>query len=128
MSKPGLYKVLLVDDQESFHTNMHFALTDFEIHSAYNEKEAKQLAEENSFDLIIIDLLLDLNSSEFHGLELISHFVDARPGTPIVAVTSYKEQANLREETLKRGAKAFLPKHDYELEDWKNVFESYIKS
>lgn len=78
-------KVLIVDDQSSFRLLVSSILSQFpvEILQACNGREALQLVEEYSPDIVITDIFMP----EMDGFELIKHLRDMATSPYIISMT-----------------------------------------
>lgn len=125
-SNPQTHVVLLVDDELPIHQNLRFALKEgFRLKSAFSEAEAKTFKDDRELKLIILDLNLDKHNDEFAGLKLIDYFQEHLPSIPIITITNFDDKKDLKEDALKRGAKAFLLKKNYS-DEWVKIFENHI--
>jgi CheY-like chemotaxis protein len=80
-----MVKILLVDDDPSFVEEIKFLLDEkgYYVCTANDGTEAFKIAAEQSFDLVITDILM----SKSHGFEVILHMRQYYPGTKVIAVT-----------------------------------------
>ncbi|QKS72029.1 response regulator transcription factor [Paenalkalicoccus suaedae] len=83
-------KVLVVDDEESIVTLLQFNLEQggFEVTTAENGREGFNKAMENSFDLIVLDLMLP----EMDGLEVCKELRQNKVSTPILMLTAKDDE------------------------------------
>lgn len=92
-------KILIVEDDESFHTLYESILdnTDYRIIHAYDGNDALDMLEEEKPDLIILDILLDMMTGDtfFLFLKNIPEYADI----PVIIASSYPRQnfKNLKE-------------------------------
>jgi len=81
--------VLIVDDEQNFLLSLADMLKDpmneFEVLTANNGKEAAKIIDSGPVDLVVTDLKMP----EMDGFELITHINNAKPDTPIIAMTAY---------------------------------------
>ncbi|SFB24776.1 two-component system, OmpR family, alkaline phosphatase synthesis response regulator PhoP [Lentibacillus halodurans] len=83
-------RILIVDDEASIVTLVKFNVEQagFETDEAYNGDEAVQKAENNDYDLIILDLMLP----EMDGMEVCRHLRTNKIDTPILMLTAKDEE------------------------------------
>jgi DNA-binding response OmpR family regulator len=91
-------QILLVDDDISFLTSLAEGLSDeprFVISSATNGKEAIELIDVKSFDLVITDIKMPLMG----GFELVAYLGRHHPEVPVIVMTAFgtsEIEVNLR--------------------------------
>jgi len=104
-------RVLIADDQALVRAGVRMLLqanSDMEVvGDASDGAEAVRLAERHLPDVI----LMDLRMPRVDGLEAIRRVLAARPGTRIVVLTTFAEDANVYA-ALRAGAVGFLVKDD----------------
>ncbi len=106
---PNGVRVLVVDDEEDFCTNMKDVLSDkgYRVCIAYDGNTAIQKARQRNFDVIILDMKLP----PLNGLETYLAIRDIRPKVVVVVITGYiKEMGDLAQQTLEKNARALLEK------------------
>ncbi|PAV30405.1 DNA-binding response regulator [Virgibacillus profundi] len=83
-------KILIVDDEVSIVTLLNFNMekAGFSTDVAYDGLEAIKKAENNSYDLIILDLMLP----EMDGMEVCKHLRNNKIDTPILMLTAKDEE------------------------------------
>ncbi|MEN8753319.1 MAG: response regulator [Desulfobacterales bacterium] len=98
-------KVLLVDDEKDFLEVMaeRMAARGIEVSTASSATEAIRLAEKESFDAIIVDLMMP----EMDGIEALKLLKKKKPETQVILLTGH---ATLEKgiEAMKLGAVDFL--------------------
>ncbi|MFI7127049.1 response regulator [Nonomuraea sp. NPDC050153] len=106
-----MIRVLVADDQALVRAGVRMLLQatgDMEVvGEAVDGAEAVRLAERHLPDVI----LMDLRMPRVDGLEAIKRVLAARPGTRIVVLTTFAEDANVYA-ALRAGAVGFLVKDD----------------
>ncbi|MFI7701379.1 response regulator [Nonomuraea sp. NPDC049480] len=106
-----MIRVLVADDQALVRAGVRMLLQatgDMEVvDEAVDGAEAVRLAERHLPDVI----LMDLRMPRVDGLEAIKRVLAARPGTRIVVLTTFAEDANIYA-ALRAGAVGFLVKDD----------------
>lgn len=82
--------ILVVDDEDSIVTLLQFNLEQagFKVDTAYNGEEALNKAFENSYDLIVLDLMLP----KLDGLEVCKQLRINKVLTPIIMLTAKDEE------------------------------------
>lgn len=104
--------ILVVDDQPNWRAVLTEALTEegYAVTMASDFEEALEALSENTFDLAVLDVrLVDHNSFNVEGVELLRHIKAQEMPPSVIILTGYPE--SLREETLERcGADALLLK------------------
>ncbi len=100
-------KVLLVDDEEDFLEVLAERMTSrgIEVTTATSATEAIRIAENESFDAIIVDLMMP----EIDGLEALKLIKEKKPDSQVILLTGH---ATLDKgiEAMKLGAVDFLEK------------------
>jgi DNA-binding NtrC family response regulator len=100
-------RVLVVDDEESLRDSLRRALVrhGHSVDDASGVKEATEMLEGDSFDLVLTDVRLKDGS----GLDLVAHARRAVPGLRIVVMTAFGS-VNLAVDAMRLGADDFLEK------------------
>lgn len=85
-------RILVVDDEESIVTLLRFNLeqSGFEVEAAQNGQTAFELATTNSFDVIILDLMLP----EIDGLDICKKLRQQQICTPILMLTAKDDEVD----------------------------------
>lgn len=121
--------VLLVDDEIAQHNNLVYPLEiDYNLISVYNVETAKIIISQIGIDLVIVDLHFKLNNEGFAGIPFIEHTRKNHPDLPLVAITGFIKQPNIKQLSLDAGANTFLSKNDFSPQKWKNIFDEFLKS
>jgi len=81
------YKILLVDDDPFILQSIAFALEQEEYHvaTAANGKKAIELLEENNFDLVLTDLVMD----PIDGIGVLKSAKEKNPATMVIILTGF---------------------------------------
>lgn len=118
------YRILLIDDELSFHQLLVFGFPNFDITGVYTLGSGKQQLQNSQldFDLILLDLNLDPSQAGFEGLELIS----TQTYAPVIVITNY-EANEIIFKAGKKGAEMILFKKEYNPLCWMLKFEKVIK-
>ncbi len=101
------YKILLIEDEESLAHGLEYNLTEegYEVKWAKDGKAGLQMFEEESFDLIVLDIMLPF----LDGFELSSIIREKNPQLPILMLTARKG-AEDKIRGLELGADDYLTK------------------
>lgn len=102
-------RVLVVDDDEDFCSNMKDVLSDkgYRVCIAYDGNTAIKKAGQKDFDVVFLDMKLPC----LNGLETYLVIRDIRPKVVVVVITGYiKEMGDLVQQTLEKNAYALLEK------------------
>ncbi len=100
-------KVLLVDDEEDFLEVLAERMTSrgIEVSTATSATEAIRIAENESFDAIIVDLMMP----EMDGLEALKLIKEKKPESQVILLTGHAT-VDKGIEAMKLGAVDFLEK------------------
>jgi len=101
-------RILICEDEEIMLTALEFRLMrqGFEVLKAQDGKEAVEILEQESVDLVIADVMMP----HITGLELIDHIRKVRGETLPVIVISALEHDEVVLEAFKKGASDFITK------------------
>lgn len=88
------YKILFVEDDPDFRTENAQKLRDagFEVVEAEGETSATELLRRDTFDLAIVDLVMETADS---GFTLCYHIKKKIPGMPTILITGINEEMEL---------------------------------
>ncbi|MEK7647290.1 MAG: response regulator [Patescibacteria group bacterium] len=117
MDNKKRYKVLLVEDEPGFQKALRQALEQkagYEVIQAFDGEAGIKLAQESKPDIILLDLILPKKN----GFEVL-RFLREKPelaAIPVVVLTNL-ESGNDIERAISMGAKAYLIKADYGLDE-----------
>nr|WP_232830078.1 response regulator transcription factor [Lewinella sp. IMCC34191] len=102
-----MLRILLVEDEENIRetVKLNFEMEDFEVVTAENGRLALKHAEEQHFDIMIVDVMLP----EVNGFQVVEQIRLTNRDTPIIFLTA-KDQAQDRIQGLKKGADDYLTK------------------
>ena len=102
--------ILFADDQPSIRELLseYFHLKGYAMTTVATAQEAMKAADEQRFDLAI----LDINLAGENGLELLGYFKRNFPKLPVVMFTGLPEGDELLEQAEARGASGFMRKTD----------------
>ncbi|MCP4761198.1 MAG: response regulator [archaeon] len=91
------YKILLIDDEPdiNFLASTSLKIGGFEVHSCFNGLDGISAAEDQTFDLV----LLDINMPDMSGYEVIEILktIDNMKNTPIVFFSASVQNKDLEE-------------------------------
>jgi DNA-binding response OmpR family regulator len=101
-------RLLLVDDEPALLLPMvrYFTRFGYDVSSVRRKEEALALLEAETFDLVILDVMLDSGAA---GLDILRHIQDRGSRTPVV-ILSGLVTAELRDDAVRLGAAAVLQK------------------
>lgn len=103
-------KVLLIDDDEHdrYLTNAYLkgdSFKKYQLQECKNISEAKDLLADNTYDAVLLDLVLP----DSQGLKTIDEILPLIDETPLIVLTGLDDQV-MGEEAIKMGAEDYLPK------------------
>jgi len=100
-------KILVVDDSEGTRNLCSKILEKegYAVQTAGNGEEALKLVGENSFDLVVTDLMMPV----MDGMELLEQVKKSNPRMPVIIITAYASVATAVE-AIKKGAYDYVPK------------------
>ena len=91
----GNLKLLLVDDDEDILKQLQGALEpDYQVLTSSMERGALSLFEKEKPPVVILDLLLNPQSSELGGMRLLEQILSDEPMTRVIIVTGKKDDQN----------------------------------
>lgn len=106
-------KILLVDDDDAFRGIYTSLLEEagYAVDEAANRAQARAAFDgaEQTYDAVLLDLMLPPDGSVEKGLEMLGAFLDARPDAKIVVVSGAGD-ARFTLQAVRRGAYDFLTK------------------
>jgi two-component system response regulator HydG len=102
-----MQKILVVEDDVSFCKMLEKFLikNKYEVKSAFSAAEARLTRQQDTFDLILIDLRLP----DADGIDLLLEFKNDNAAVPIVLMTGYSE-VNTAVKAIKNGAADYISK------------------
>ena len=102
-----MIKILVVDDNEDFCKNIAdiLQLKGYEVATAYDGSAALELAKQNHFDVVIMDIKMPV----MNGVDAFKRMKSIAPDTAVIIVTAYAMEELIRE-ALREGAFGFLSK------------------
>jgi DNA-binding response OmpR family regulator len=128
MASPGLMRVLVVDDEDSFRLSLEMALkmTDqFSVRSANSGEAAIELLKKDQFDVILLDYKMD----DMSGLEVLEWMHSQEIQTPAIMITAVGSE-DVAVEAMKRGVYDYLRKDQIDIDRLKiaikGVSERYL--
>ena len=103
-------KVLLIEDDEHdrYLTNAYLkgdSFKKYQLQECKNISEAKDLLADNTYDAVLLDLVLP----DSQGLKTIDEILPLIDETPLIVLTGLDDQV-MGEEAIKMGAEDYLPK------------------
>jgi DNA-binding NtrC family response regulator len=106
MSGPPV-SALVIDDDESIRLGctQSLELEGYQVRSAKNGKEGLELAREESFDVVVVDLKMP----ETGGMTVLARLREEAPDTQVIMITGYATIESAVE-AIRAGAYDYLPK------------------
>ena len=99
-------KILIAEDNDSNYVLMTYLLKkDFEFERAKNGQEAVEMAEKNTYDIVLMDIKMPI----MDGLEATKAIKEKFPNLPIIALTANAFDSD-RQLALDAGCNDFLSK------------------
>ena len=100
-------RILTVDDNREFCDNLLdiLEMNEFEVECAYNGHEALEMAERNTYDIV----LMDVKMPKINGVETFKMFKEISPGIPVIMMTAFAVEDMIKD-ALKEGAFGILRK------------------
>lgn len=100
-------KILIAEDDEILSEALEAILSfnHYEVHVAYNGKEALSLAQKNVYDIIIMDIMMPI----MDGIEALKNIREIGIDTPVILLTA-KSQIDDKVNGLDSGANDYLAK------------------
>lgn len=109
-------KILFIEDEPDLQKSLGGLLKNkgYEVISALDGEAGLNLAKKTSPDLILLDLILP----KIHGLQILEQLKSTAEtkNIPVVILTNIEESAEV-ERAIELGAKTYLVKANYNLED-----------
>jgi len=101
-------KILYIEDEIDSINLVKLILKNYIIDEAQTAKAGIELAENNSYDLILLDINLGIGDSGLYALEKIKE-IPSYKNVPIVALTAFAFESD-KEEFLQRGCSNYMSK------------------
>ena len=100
-------KILIIDDEPRMCQSLKelLAIQNYELNTANSAKEAIEFLNNNSFDLILLDLCLP----DMNGYHVMDHISQQSLGALVIVLTGYASEESAIE-ALRRGAYDYLKK------------------
>jgi DNA-binding response OmpR family regulator len=107
-------KILIVEDEPGLQKALKISLEEngYEVAQAFNGEEGIAMVKSAEPDLILLDLILPKKN----GFEMLDTLNAERSTTPVIVLTNLEGGNDIEKATL-LGAKAYLIKADYTLEE-----------
>ena len=104
---PHKTHILVVDDDEWIRDVLVRVLlrSHYQVSAVASAEEALDLLTQNSYDLLICDIMM----TGMSGMELLPHVIGMHPDMPIVLITAHGDAAMMRQ-AFRYGACDFIPK------------------
>ncbi len=118
------YRILVVDDNESFLSSAKLVLKSFQVITSNSIASAK-VNLSNDLDLILLDLVFDdTHPDELQGIEFLGFIKGNFPNLQIIIMTNYSS-TDITVKAIKAGATDFLNKKELDWIEWKVRIENY---
>jgi DNA-binding NtrC family response regulator len=100
-------RILIIDDEAAIRESLEtlLGLEGYAIETAVNGEQGLERIEENSYDLVLLDLALPGKS----GLEILPLIRERHPSLPVIMITAYGKVANVVD-AIRSGAQNFVQK------------------
>ena len=112
-------RLLIVDDEEtitfSLYQSFIHSANDYEVVTAASGEEALDRIKENSFDLVVTDIMMP----GIDGFELLNAIHTENPETNVIIMTAYGSEI-YKERAMKEGARYYVEK-PFEMKDFKKL-------
>ena len=122
MANPGLVRVLLVDDEDSFRLSLEMALKlsdQFAVRSCNSGEAAVDLLKQDQFDVI----LLDNKMEDMSGIEVLQWMHNQELQVPTIMITAAGSES-IAVEAMKLGAYDYLRKDQLDIDRLKLAIKS----
>lgn len=106
-AKMGQKKILVVDDEPVVCSSVRKILSrhGYLVEGSYSGQEALQRIEQNSYELVILDLVMP----EISGIEVLKMIKERWPEIKVIVITGYAS-VNSAIESIRKGAEEYVPK------------------
>jgi len=103
--------ILIIDDDTAIRASLSFLLKQngYKSKEATNPKEALELAQQHTFQLVIMDMNFSIETTGHDGLQLLGLFKKLMPQLPVILITGWGS-INLAVEGMRLGAADFVAK------------------
>ncbi len=100
-------RILIIDDETAIRESLEtlLGLEGYAIETAVNGEQGLERIEENSYDLVLLDLALPGKS----GLEILPLIRERHPSLPVIMITAYGKVDNVVD-AIRSGAQNFVQK------------------
>lgn len=100
-------RILIIDDEAAIRESLEtlLSLEGYEVETTPNGEEGISSIEENSYDLVLLDLALPGKS----GLEILPMIRERHPSLPVIMITAFGKVDNVVE-AIRSGAQNFVQK------------------
>jgi len=117
-------KILIVDDEKNHRLmlKIHLAEEGFGVFEAENGVEALQAIEENDFDLILLDIKMDV----MDGFTFLSHMRQKGLYMPVIVITAFSN-VKTAVQAMKLGAVDFISK-PVDTDNLLDLVKNYLKT
>ena len=103
--------ILIIDDDVAVRASLSllFKQNGYQTKEAASAKEALQLAEKHTLQLVVMDMNFSIDTTGHDGLELLAKFKKLMPQVPVILITGWGS-INLAVEGMRLGAADFITK------------------
>ncbi|MFD2245440.1 sigma-54-dependent transcriptional regulator [Pontibacter ruber] len=103
--------ILIIDDDSAVRASLSILLKQhgFKTKEAASPKEALELAQQHSFELVIMDMNFSIDTTGHDGLQLLGQFKQRMPQVPVILITGWGS-ISLAVEGMRLGAADFITK------------------
>ena len=123
-----MIKLFVVDDDNDFVAALSGAIgAQFKVQAAQSLSEAKQLFAPFQYDAALLDIRLKKTHLDKEGLEILKMIKEREPDLPVLMMTAYSD-VDIAVESLKLGAEDFIQKNKVNLEEFRIILTSLLKT
>lgn len=118
-----MFNILVVDDQKNMRESLAIAFkrAGYNVDSVENGENAVKFQEDNSYDLVMLDLKMD----DMDGLEVLSHIKQINLATEVIVMTAFGT-IDSAIEAMRKGAYDYVTK-PFQLTDILSVVERALE-
>ena len=122
------YNILIVDDDLEFHKDTRSALRqNYQFDGAVDRSSMMEKIKHRSYDLLLLDLVLQEGSDEKEGLTILPQVFEKQPGLPVVIITADSDVETVVT-AMKNGAVDYIHKDKLNYDILDKKFRKIIRS